>query len=62
MPPIIMQDLISEFARILWGQNFFLHLWGDKPLRGELKLYEGVMFVTTLSLFHLFRNSYNPEK
>ena len=34
-------DLIWKFAKILWGQNFFLHLWGDKPLWGELKLHGG---------------------
>ena len=62
-PPMIMRgDLISKFAKILWGQNFFLHLWGDKPLWGELKLYGGVIVVTTLSSFHLFRNSQHPEK
>ena len=31
-------------------EKFFLHLWGD------LKIYGRVIFVTTLSLFHFFRN------
>ena len=55
-------DLIWKSAKILWEQNFFLHLWEDQPLWGALKLYGEVIFVTALSLFHLFRNSYNPEK
>ena len=25
-------DLIRKFAKILWQQNFVLHLWQDKPL------------------------------
>ena len=29
---------------------------------GALRLYGGVIFVTTLSLFHLFRNSQHPQK
>ena len=30
---------------------------------GDLKLYEGVIiFITTISLFHFFRNSQHPEK
>ena len=45
------------------GQKLFLNLWEDKPLWGELKLYEGgVIFITTLSLFHFFRNSQHSEK
>ena len=34
-------DLIWKFAKTLWGQKFFLHLWGDKPLWGDLKLCVG---------------------
>ena len=30
---------------------FFLDLWRDKPLRGELKLYGGVICIITISLF-----------
>ena len=45
LPPIIMGgDLIWKFAKVLWGQNFFIDLWGDKPLWGELKLYGGSNF------------------
>ena len=41
----------------------FLHFWGgDKPLWGDLILYEGSNIFNTLSLFHLFRNSQHPEK
>ena len=40
-PPLLKWgDLILKFAKILRGQNLFLHLWGDE-CRGELKLYEG---------------------
>ena len=61
--PIIMGGIIWKFAKILWGQNVFSHLWRDKPLWGELKLYGGrVKFVTALSLFHLFRNSIQKSK
>ena len=61
--PIIMGDLIWKFTKISWGQNFFLHLWGNKYLwEGELKIYGGSIFITTLSLFHFFRNSQHPEK
>ena len=33
-PPPLLQsgDL---FAKFLWGQNFFLHLWGDKTMCGN---------------------------
>ena len=44
------------------GTKFCLTFVGNKPHLGELKLYGGVIFVTTLSLFHLRRNSYHPEK
>ena len=40
---------------------FFLTFLGDKP-NGELKLYGGVIFIITLSLFHFFRNSQYSEK
>ena len=29
---------------------------------GGIKIYGGVIFITTLSLFHFFRNSKHPEK
>ena len=38
-PPLQWRDLNWNFTKILWGQKFFLHLRGDKPLSGELKLY-----------------------
>ena len=30
---------------------------GDKPLLGDLKLYVGAILITTLSLFHFFKNN-----
>ena len=55
-PPIVMVggDLIWKFAKILWWQNFFLHLWQDKPLWVELKTNGGVIFITILLHFHYF--------
>ena len=41
---------------------FFLLFPGDRPLRGESKLYGGVIFITKLLLFHFFRNSQHSEK
>ena len=41
-------------AKILWQQNFFLHLWQDKPLWVESKIYGGVIFITILLHFHYF--------
>ena len=59
-PPITMGeeegggDLIWKFAKILHWQNFFLHLWQDKPLWVELKTNGGVIFITILLHFHYF--------
>ena len=50
-PSIIMGDLIWKFV---WWQKFFLHLWQDKPLSVELKIYGGVIFITVLLDFHYF--------
>ena len=47
-------DLIRKFAKILWCQNFFLHLWEDKPLWVELKTNGGVMFIPILLHFYYF--------
>ena len=55
-------DLIWKLAKILWGQHFFLDLWRDKPLWGELIFYGGVIFISPISLFYFFRNSQHPEK
>ena len=46
----------------MWRRNFFLHSWEDTPLWEELKSYGGVIFITTLSLFHFFKNSQHPKK
>ena len=57
-PPITMggrgDDLIWKFAKILWLQIFFLHLWQDKPLWVKLKPNGGVIFATILLQFHCF--------
>ena len=50
-PSITMGDLIWKFV---WWQKFFLHLWQDKPLSVELKIYGGVIFITVLLDFHYF--------
>ena len=44
--------------------KFFLHLWQDKPLLVELKYIDRNIYyyITTLSLFHFFRNSQHPAK
>ena len=54
-PPIAMVggDLIWKFAKILWWQNFFLHLWHGKPLWVKLKTNGGVIFIAILLDFHL---------
>ena len=62
LPPLSWGDLIWKSAKFLRGQHFFLHLWGNKLLWGELKVYGGVIFVTKPSLFHFVRNSQHPEK
>ena len=54
---IIMGGLNLKIFQNLRGQNFFLNLWGDKLLWGELELNG----VSNLSLFHFFRNSQHPE-
>ena len=36
----------GKFAKTLWWQNFFLHLWQDKPLWVELKTNGEVIFIT----------------
>ena len=57
-----MEWLNLKISQNFVGTNFFLHLWGDELLWGELKLYGDVIFITTISLFHFFRNSQDPEK
>ena len=47
---IKMGDCILKFDKILWRQNFFLHLWRDKPLWAELKLCGGIHFHYFISL------------
>ena len=63
-PPlqIIMGGLNLKICQNFLGQDFFLNLRGNKPLWGELKLYGGVIFITTRSLFYFFRNSQTPRK
>ena len=38
----------------MWRQNFFLHLWQDKPLWMDLKTNGGVIFINILLHFHYF--------
>ena len=45
------KNLINDSNVVKWNLKFPKILWG------ELKLYVGVISVTTLSVFHLFRNS-----
>ena len=45
-------DLIWKFVKILWWQNFFLHLWQDKPLWVKVKPDGEVIFITILLYFH----------
>ena len=58
-------DLIWKFAKILWWQNFFVHLWQNKTLWVELKTIKRkwavggkgvgwVIFMTILLQFHYF--------
>ena len=43
--------------------KFSLHLWQDKPLWVELKMGRNIYYyITTLSLFHFFRNNQHSEK
>ena len=42
---------------ILWWRIFFLHLWQDKLLWVELKIYGGVIFITILLHFHYLISS-----
>ena len=62
--PLQWGDLIWKFAKILWWQNFFLHLWQDKPPWVELKIYGGVILITILLHFrYLFSlETANPQK
>ena len=57
-------DWTWKFFKILWWQKFFLHLLQDKLLWVELKKWGSNIYyyITTLSLFHFFRNSQLPEK
>ena len=46
----------------IWGQ-IFSYIFGGINLDGEeLKLYARVIFITTLSWYHFFRNSQHPDK
>ena len=55
--------LLNAIIMVSAPPPHLLHLGGgDKPLWGDLILYEGSNIFNTLSLFHLFRNSRHPEK
>ena len=57
-----LRFVYSMVCFIAWFLKFFLRFVGDKPLWRELKLYGGVIFITTISLFHFFRNSQHLEE
>ena len=56
-PPIIMGELNMKICQNFVGTKCFLTFVG-----GQTYIGGGVIFVTILSLFHLFRNNYHPEK
>ena len=67
-PPITIggrgDDLIWKFAKILWWQNFFLTFVAGQTSMGGVKSKWGsntYYYITTLLLFHFFRNSQHPE-
>ena len=49
-------DLIWKFAKILWWQNYFLHLWQDKSLWVELKTYLLLCYYTFIIYFISLEN------
>ena len=53
-PPIAMEWLSEKLPKFwgLWWQNIFAHLWQDKRLWMELKIYGGVIFIITWLHFH----------
>ena len=53
--PIIMGDLTSELAKILWGQNFFVYLWGDTSVGG-------VLLSAPRQKEHFFKKSQHHQK
>ena len=61
-PIIMVGDLILKFAKILWVQNSFLHLWGDKPPWGELKLYRGSNIYYDTCIISFLQKKPTPRK
>ena len=61
LAPIQWGYLIWKFAKILWWQHFFLHLWQDKPLWVELKIYGAVIFIAILLQFHYLISLETPS-
>ena len=53
-PSITIGWLTSKTCQNFVATKFFLHLWQDKPLWVELKIYGGVIFITMLLHFHYF--------
>ena len=51
---------LHGFCRLLISMEGLI-LKYCKPLWGELKIYGGVIFITTISLFYFFRNWKHPE-
>ena len=54
--PLLRDSTISSTLTCISGGG------GSKALWRELKLYGGVIFITIVSLFHLFRNIQHPTK
>ena len=53
---------VWKFTKILWEQNFFLHLCWINLDGGSWNDLGEAIFVTTLSIFHSNRNSQHPIK
>ena len=61
LPPIIMGGLNLKICQNFVGTKFFLHLWGNKPLWGELKLCrESNIYYFTFSF--IFLETANTQK
>ena len=57
-----MGDLIWKFSKILWGQNFFLHLWGVNRYGGELKLHGGEYYLLLYLHYFISSETANTQK
>ena len=55
-------DLIWKCAKLLWIQFFSYICGGINLYWGSQNYMGGVIFISTLSLFHFLKNSQHPEK